>query len=135
MNLIKNLFIDSANGMSMSQLPLFIFQILCAALCAHLVQVVLNKKWKEGVICNASLIATVLTVLTSIVKYSVPFALMGLAVVLLFRSNKEESMISKIALLIVAMIGVGCGVGSVFQTIIGVLFILLIILFTPLKRS
>jgi hypothetical protein len=99
------------------------------------VQIVFNKKWQDKVICNGALIATVLTVLTSIVKYSVPFAIMGLAVILLFKNNKEQSLISRIALLIVAMIGVGCGVGSVFQTIVGVLFILLIILFTPLKRS
>ena len=91
MNLIKNIFIDSLNGMSLSHLPLFIFKVLSAALCAHIVQIVVNKKWRESVICHAALIATILTVLTSIVKYSVPFAIMGLAAVLLFKNNKYHT--------------------------------------------
>ena len=37
-------------------------------------------------------------------------------------------------MLIMALIGVGCGIGSVVQTIIGVIFIVLIIVFTPLKK-
>jgi hypothetical protein len=135
MDLIKNILIDSLNGFSAKDIPLFIFQILIAGILAHLVQLVLNKKWKESVVCNSALIAVVLAVLTSIVKYSLPFAVMGLAAVLLFKNNKEESTISKIGLLIVSIIGVGCGIGSVIQTIIGVIFILLIIMFTPLKNN
>jgi len=135
MDLIKNILIDSLNGFSAKDIPLFIFQILMAGTLAHVFQLTINKKWKQGVICNSALIAVSITVLTSIVKYSLPFAVMGLAVVLLFKPNSEESVISKIALLSVGIIGVGCGVGSVIQTIIGVVFILLIVLFTPLKDS
>ena len=105
-----------------------------ASTLAHLTQIVINKKWKEGVICNSALIAVTIAILTSVVKYSLPFAIMGLAVVLLFKKNKEEPFISKLALLIVGVIGVGCGIGSVIQTIVGVVFILLIVLFTPLKK-
>jgi len=135
MDLIKNILIDSLNGFSAKDLPLFIFQILVAATLAHLTQLLLNKKWKEAVICNSALMAISITVLTSIVKYSLPFAIMGLAVVLLFKRNKEESLISKVAMLIVGVIGVGCGVGSVIQTIVGVILILLVIVFTPLKKK
>ena len=88
----------------------------------------INKKWKESVICNSALIGVTIAVLTSMVKYSLPFAVMGLAVVLLFRKNKEMTFISKLALLIVGVIGVGCGIGSVIQTIVGVVFILLIVI-------
>jgi len=135
MDVIKNILIDSLNGFSIRDIPLFIFQILVAGILAHVTQMVINKKWQQGVICNSALIAVSITVLTSIVKYSLPFAVMGLAVILLFKPNKEESTISKIALLGVGIIGVGCGVGSVIQTIIGVIFMLLIVLFTPLKES
>lgn len=134
MDLIKSILIDSLNGFSAKDIPLFIFQILAAAFLAHITQMVLNKKWKENVICNSALIAVSIAILTSIVKYSLPFAVIGLAVILLFKKNKEESMISKIAMLIIGIIGLGCGVGSVIQTIIGVVFILLIVLFTPLKK-
>lgn len=135
MNLIKSILIDSLNGFSAKDIPLFIFQILVAGILAHLFQLIINKKWKQGVICNSALIAVSITIITSIVKYSLPFAVMGLAVILLFKKQKEEAVISKIALLVVGIIGVGCGVGSVIQTIIGVVFILGIILFTPLKDS
>tara|TARA_B100000809_G_C14917936_1_gene452324 strand:+ start:61 stop:465 length:405 start_codon:yes stop_codon:yes gene_type:complete len=134
MDTIKNILIDSLNGFSAKDIPLFIFQILVASTLAHLTQIVINKKWKEGVICNSALIAVTIAILTSVVKYSLPFAIMGLAVVLLFKKNKEEPFISKLALLIVGVIGVGCGIGSVIQTIVGVVFILLIVLFTPLKK-
>jgi hypothetical protein len=134
MNLIKNILIDSLNGFSAKDIPLFIFQILVAGTLAHITQIVINKKWQEGVICNSALIAVVITVLTSIVKYSLPFAIMGLAVIVLFKKNKDESFISKLALLVMGVIGVGCGVGSVIQTIIGIVVVLLIVLFTPLKK-
>jgi len=134
MDLIKNILIDSLNGFSAKDIPLFIFQILVAGTLAHLTQIVLNKKWKESVICNSALIAVSIAILTSIVKYSLPFAIMGLAVVLLFKKNKEEAFISKVATLVVGMIGVGCGVGSVVQTIIGVVLILFIVIFTPVKK-
>ena len=136
MDLIKNILIDSLNGFSANDLPLFIFQILVSGFLAHVTQVVINKKFKTGVICNSALIAVSITVLASIVKYSLPFAVLGLGLILLFKSNKQnESTLSKVALLIMGLIGLGCGVGSVIQTIIGVVFILLIILFTPVEKS
>jgi len=136
MELIKSILIDSLNGFSAKDIPLFIFQILIAGFLAHLIQILINKKWNTGVICNSALIAVSITILTSIVKYSLPFSVLGLGVLLLFKSNKtDESVISRIALLIMGVIGLGCGVGSVVQTIIGVVFIALVILFTPLKKG
>jgi len=136
MNLIKNILIDSLNGFSVKDIPLFIFQILVAGFLAHIAQVLINKKFKTAVICNSALIAVSITVLASIVKYSLPFAVLGLGIILLFKSNKtDEPVISKVALLIMSLIGLGCGVGSVVQTIVGAIFIMLIILFTPLKKD
>ena len=136
MDLIKNILIDSLNGFSVKDIPLFIFQILVAGFLAHIAQVLINKKFKTAVICNSALIAVSITVLASIVKYSLPFAVLGLGVILLFKSNKtDESVMSKVALLIMSLIGLGCGVGSVVQTIIGAIFIMLIILFTPIKKG
>ena len=135
MEIIKNILIDSLNGFSAKDIPLFLFQILMAGLLAHLFQIVINKKWKTGVICNSALIATTLAVLAAIVKYSLPFAVLGLAIVLWLKPKQDDSIISKIALLIVGLIGVGCGVGSVALTILGVIVLSLIVLFTPLKSD
>ena len=136
MDFIKNLLIDSLNGMSVAMIPLFIFQILVAGFLAHVFQIVINKKIKTELIQSLALISTGICVLASIVKYSLPFAVIGLGVILLFSNHrKEESVPQKLALLMVGIIGVGCGVGSVVQTTIGVLFILSVLLFTPLKKD
>ena len=131
MNFIKNIFIDSMNGMSLSHLPLFIFQILMAGFLAHLFQLFINKKSKTELIQNSALISIAFCVLVSLVKYSLPFSVIGLSVVMLFsNSQKDASFWQKISLLILGIIGIGCGVGSVVQTLVGVLFILLIVLIT-----
>ena len=136
MDLIKNILIDSLNGFSARDIPLYIFQIIIAGLLAHITQILINKKFQTAVICNSALIAVGVTVIASIVKYSLPFSVLGLGLMLLLKSNKkEETVISKIALFIIALIGLGCGVGSVVQTIIGSVFIMLIILFTPVEKS
>lgn len=136
MDLIKSILIDSLNGFSAKDIPLYIFQILMAGFLAHLIQILINKKFKTGVICNSALIAVGIAVVASIVKYSLPFAVLGLGLMLLLKSNRQdEKVISKIALFIIGLIGLGCGVGSVVQTIIGAVFIMLIILFTPVEKS
>ncbi len=135
MGTIKNILIDSLNGFSAKDIPLFIFQILVAGLLAHLFQIIINKKWKTGVICNSALIATTLAILSAIVKYSLPFAVLALAVIVWLKPKSTDSTISKIALVIVGLIGVGCGVGSVALTILGTIILFLIILFTPLKSD
>ena len=135
MGTIKNILIDSLNGFSAKDIPLFIFQILVAGLLAHLFQIIINKKWKTGVICNSALIATTLAILSAIVKYSLPFAVLALAVIVWLKPKSTDSTISKIALVIVGLIGVGCGVGSVALTILGTIILFLVILFTPLKSD
>ena len=135
MGTIKNILIDSLNGFSAKDIPLFLFQILVAALLAHLFQIVINKKWKTGVICNSALVATTLAVISAIVKYSLPFAVLALAIILWLKPKTDDSSISKIALTIVGLIGIGCGIGSVVLTILGSVVIILIVLFTPLKSD
>jgi hypothetical protein len=136
MDLIKSILIDSLNGFSAKDIPLYIFQILVAGFLAHVIQILLNKKFKTAVICNSALIAVGVTIVASIVKYSLPFAVLGLGLMLMLKSNKQdEKGISRIALFLMALIGLGCGVGSVIQTSIGAIFIMLIILFTPVEKS
>lgn len=135
MEVIKSILIDSLNGFSLKDIPLYLFQIIVASLLAHIVQIILNKKWNTKVICNSALIVSSVTVLVSVAKYSLPFSILALGIIFLFKPDKDEPVISKIALLIMGLIGFGCGVGSVFQTLLGVILVILIIFFTPLKKS
>jgi len=134
MKMIENIFVDSLNGFPLSQIPLFIFQLLCAAIGAHILQIILNKKLKESVLSHSALIALSVALISSIVKYSLPFSVLGAAVILLLFQRKEKSKLETIANVFVVLIGVGCGVGSVIQTIIGCILLFAILLFTPLKK-
>jgi hypothetical protein len=135
MEIINKLLIDSLNGFAVNDIPLFFFQLLTAGLFAHLFQLLINKKWKNNIISNAALISTSVALIASMVKYSLPFAVLALAVLIWFKPNKDETLISKITLLITGIIGVGCGVGSVFQTGLGIIVIMFIILMTPIKTK
>ena len=80
-------------------------------------------------------IAITIAVLSAIVKYSLPFAVLALAVLLWLKPKSNDSFISKIALFVVGFIGVGCGVGSVILTALGTFILLFIVIFTPLKTD
>lgn len=135
MELIKNIFIDSLNGFSAKYIPLFLFQLLSAGVLAHLLQWILNKKTGTKELSKLALIAVAIALITSIVKYQLPFAIMGAACFFLLIKEKDRSRIQSIGLFLTAVIGVGCGVGSVVQTVIGALLIGLIILFLPFKNE
>ena len=49
MELLKNIFIDSLNGFALSDVPLFLFQIICATVLAYILQILLNKKFNESI--------------------------------------------------------------------------------------
>ncbi|HIP35287.1 MAG TPA: hypothetical protein EYG85_00355 [Crocinitomix sp.] len=135
METLKNILIDSLNGFSANDIPLFIFQILVAGLLAHIFQIVVNKKLKTSIITNSALIATTIAILSAIVKYSLPFSILALAIILWLKPKQNDTYMSKITLFIVGFIGVGCGVGSVILTIFGTLILLFILLFMPLKNN
>lgn len=135
METLKNILIDSLNGFSANDIPLFIFQILVAGLLAHIFQIVVNKKLKTSIITNSALIATTIAILSAIVKYSLPFSILALAIILWLKPKQNDTYMSKITLFIVGFIGVGCGVGSVILNIFGTLILLFILLFMPLKNN
>jgi hypothetical protein len=112
MDTIKNILIDGLNGFSLKYIPLFLTQLLTAGFLGYVLQKVMNKKFKEE-----------FTVLASA------------AILLLVLKNKERSNNESIGLFLVAIIGVGCGVGSIVQTFLAVILLLLVILFLPLKKD
>ena len=135
MEVIKNLIIDSFNGMSLRDLPLFFLQLLVAGFLGYVFQFIVNKKLKKEVVSNAVIIAVGLALIASITKYSLPFVVLALPVIMWLKPKEGEGKFAKIGLLIVGIIGIGCGVGSVVQTILGVMVLSGIILLTPLKAN
>lgn len=134
MDLIKNLVIDGLNGFPIDFVPLFMVQILCAGMIGWLIQFIVNRKMTKELIKYGPLISISVAVMVSIVKYSLPFSVIGAAVILLFLKGKEFNRFELISLIMLVVAGVGCGVGSVIQTIIGFAVIFLVVLFTPLKE-
>jgi len=134
MEFLKQLAADSLNGFSISFIPLFLFQLLIAGILGHLLQKIFNRKFGTEVIQYGGLLALSIGLLTSLVKYSLPFSVMAAALLLFLTRSKEFTFIQLIGLFLIGLIGVGCGIGSVVQTGLGFIVLILVILFTPLKK-
>ncbi|MBK9192246.1 MAG: hypothetical protein IPM77_12465 [Crocinitomicaceae bacterium] len=134
METVKQILIDSLNGMSVDLIPLFLFQLLCAALLSHLLQKIFNSKFSDDTLHYSVLTGTGVALLTSIAKYSVSFSVIAAAAILLFTRNKDASKTQTTGLFLVTAVGIGCGTGSVIQTIIGFVLIGAILFFLPVKK-
>lgn len=134
MNALQNFFVDNLNGFSLDQIPLFLFQLLAAGLSAFVFQFLLNKKMGEVVVEYAVLTAVSVALLAAVVKLNEPTAILGAAVLVLFLRNAVESKIEAIGLVVVVLLGIGCGVGSVVLTGLGALILYAVVFFTPLKK-
>lgn len=133
METLKSILVDSLNGFSPKYIPLFIFQLLMAGFLGLLMQQLLNRKFKTKIISNGTLIAVGIALIAAISKNSLPFAVLAAAAMIILAIQKQREQHAAIALFIISLIGVGCGVGSVVQTLIGSAVIAVIILFLPLK--
>ena len=134
MNALQNFFVDNLNGFALDQIPLFLFQLLAAGLSAFVFQFLLNKKMGEVVVEYAVLTAVSVALLAAVVKLNEPTAILGAAVLVLFLRNAVESKIEAIGLVVVVLLGIGCGVGSVVLTGLGALILYALVFFTPLKK-
>ncbi len=134
METLKQIFIDSLNGLSLDLIPLFLFQLLCAGLLGYLTEKILNRKFGIEVVTHGALIALVAALLSSLVKYSVPASVIAAAVLLIFIKTRDESRLHVIGTFVVLALGVGCGLGSVIQTALGFIVLMPVILFLPIKK-
>ena len=134
MNFVQNLLIDSLNGFSLRFIPLLIFQLLVAGCIGYLVQLMVNKKFKSKIIERAALLAPIVALLASIAKLSLPFSVIAGSVILILGiKTKLESNNHVLSWIFIVLIGFGCGVGSIVQTVVGVMVIGMILIFIPLK--
>jgi len=133
MEIIKNLVVDSFNGLSVKDIPLFILQLMVAGVLAYVVQLLINKKLKNEILNHAPIIAISIALVVSIVKYSLPFAILALPILMWLKPKSEANSFSKVALLIIGVIGIGCGVGSIIQTVLGVIVLGGLFFIAPVK--
>ena len=82
----------------------------------------------------AALVAISVALLVAMVKYSLPFSVLAAAAILLLRP-KDLSLLKAAGIFLIVLVGVGCGIGSVIQTVIGFILLATVILFTPLKND
>ncbi len=134
METLKQIFIDSLNGLSLDLIPLFLFQLLCAGLLGYLTEKILNRKFGIEIVTHGALIGLVAALLSSLVKYSVPASVIAAAVLLIFVKTKDESRLHVTGTFVVLALGVGCGLGSVVQTALGFIVLMPVILFLPIKK-
>lgn len=136
MELLKSLLLDSLNGFSLKFLPLMILQLFVAALLGLIIEKIVNKKFGENILSNSALLAIVTCFIADIAKVSVAFSvLMGALLIGVIISMKVSSVMKSIGLFIVLAVALACGIGSVVQAILGTVFILMVIFFTPLKEE
>lgn len=135
MDTIKNFIVDLLNGFSFSQIPFFIFQLLAAGFLAYLLQKVIAKKKLQTESYNSSLISISIALLVVLVKIYQPFAILGAAIILLMHKRTDNHKETLFGLFIPAIIGVGCGVGSVIFTAIGTLVLITITLIIPFENK
>lgn len=130
METIKNILIDGFNGMSLSAIPFFLFQILAAAFMGWILQIILQKKgFKDAK--NGIHIAYLTALVSALVKFMLPFSVLGAAVILLLFRNQKHGL----ATAIYVAIGVLCGIGSVFPTFFALILFIILLIFIPLESS
>lgn len=135
MELIKSIFVDSLNGFSPKLIPLFLFQLLTAGLLGYVFQKLINRKFDHKIIENGTLIALGIAFIAAISKNSLPFSVLAAAVILVVGLSGQKDKHTALGFFVIAVIGVGCGVGSVIQTVIGAIVLALVLLFLPMKSE
>lgn len=101
----------------------------------HLLNIAAVKKFKISGTSVFVLIATLVCLLAALSKFSLTFAVLSAAVILLLLASKRDNNIEVVMTALVSAIGVGCGTGSVVQTFIGFVFVLLVIVFIPVEKQ
>ena len=132
MDTIKNILIDGLNGMSLSNIPFFLFQLLVAGFLGWAFQILLKKKTGNENFKNGAVISTGICLVVALVKYMLPFSVLGAAAILiLLKKDKNPSLFT----FLLAVLAVGCGIGSVIPSFIGGIVIAAILLFVPLETE
>lgn len=132
---MKKILINSLNGFSANDIPMFIFQLLVAALLVRLVQLVWSKKFNAERGNYFVVMALVFTFMAIVAKYSLPFAVLSVGVILWLGKSENQTENRQLLKLIVGLIGIGVGSFNIVLTIMLTLLILMIVWFFPNKED
>lgn len=132
---MKNILINSLNGFSASDIPMFIFQLLMTGLLVRLVQLIWSKKFNVEKGSYFIVIALVFAFMAIVSKYSLPFAILSVGLILWLGRSENQTENRQLLKLIVGLIGIGIGSFNIVLTTILTLLILLIVWFFPNKSN
>ncbi|MFK8037216.1 MAG: hypothetical protein AB8B74_02915 [Crocinitomicaceae bacterium] len=132
---MKNILINSLNGFAVSDIPMFVFQLLVALLLIRLVQIVWSKKRNLALNNTVLIIGLAFTFMAILAKYSLPFAVLSLGVLLWMGKKDNQSDSERLLNLMVGLIGVGVGSFNIVLTMIVTFLMLLIIWFVSNKNN
>lgn len=131
---MKQIFIDSLNGFSFKYLPLFLFHIMSAVAMALILGLI--YRWKtdgeKKEVYTMTLIGLGIALLAALIKISVAFAIAGLIAVLFLRPfTQNKTSEQQVYYFLLAVLSVGCGLGSVVLTGLVAPIIFLFLLLVP----
>lgn len=124
--MLQDIFINSLNGFSSREIPFFIFQLILTGLLVHVFQFIWKRKSNEPISNSLTIIGIVFAFIAAVAKYSVPFAILSLAIILWAKNGKNDLNRSSFLKLMIGLIGIGIGTANVVLTL--VLFLLVCLL-------
>ena len=132
---MKNILVNSLNGFAVADLPMFIFQVLVSLLLVRLVQLIWTKRFNVQRTNHLLIAGLAFTFLAILSKYSVPFAVLSVGVILWMGKAEQRSDNERLLYLVTGLIGVGVGSFNIVLTAIITFLMILIIWFFPNKSD
>ncbi|MFD1550871.1 hypothetical protein DNU06_05285 [Putridiphycobacter roseus] len=132
--MLQDIFINSLNGFSSKEIPFFIFQLILTGLLVHVFQFLWKINTKEPVSTKYTIVGVVFAFIAVVAKYSVPFAILALAIILWAKNGKNDLNRSSFFKLIIGLIGIGIGSANVILTL-GFFLLLCLLLWLGTNRK
>ncbi len=132
---MKNILVNSLNGFAVSDIPMFIFQILVSLLLVRLLQLIWTKRFNVERSNHLLIVGLAFTFMAIMSKYSLPFAVLSLAVIIWMGKPENKSDNERLLYLVIGLIGIGIGSFNIVLTTIITLLMILIIWLFPNKDN
>ena len=138
--IFKGFIADHLGNFSPSEIPNFLFALFLSALMNYLLTLLLKRRTveKNDLGLSSSLIFFGLgaTILTSIVKQSLPLAIASLALLAFVRPKKEKnSWEESIFVFLSLIIGIACGAGFGLVMVLAFIVIAMILMLKGKKKD
>lgn len=123
MNFIKELMADALNGLSLSQIPFLLFRLFMAGALVYAFVLIVRKKSGDVEASKHYVIAALLAAFMSLISaYALPLAILCIPVLLIMVPfNDLKSLNQRILLALCLSVGLACGAGHVFLSLLFIL--------------